>query len=84
MIFFNPPLEFKPIRLAIFIFNFACDFALNAFFYLSDNISDRYNYGGIYRELYCIINNLTISLTSTIVSFLLLFFVNTLSQSSKK
>ena len=84
MIFFNPPLEFKPIRLAIFIFNFACDFALNAFFYLSDNISDRYNYEGIYRELYCIINNLTISLTSTIVTFLLLFFVNTLSQSSKK
>ena len=25
MIFFNPPLEFKPIRFAIFIFNFACD-----------------------------------------------------------
>ena len=23
MIFFNPPLEFKPIRFAIFIFNFA-------------------------------------------------------------
>ena len=44
MIFFNPPLEFKPIRFAIFIFNFACDQALNALFYLSGNISDKYHY----------------------------------------
>ena len=43
-IFFNPPLEFKPIRFAIFIFNFACDQALNALFYLSGNISDKYHY----------------------------------------
>ena len=84
MIFFNPPLEFKPIRFAIFIFNFACDYALNALFYLSDNISDRYHYEGIYRELYCIINNLTISITSTIVSSALLFFFNTLTQSTEK
>ena len=84
MIFFNPPLEFKPIRIAIFIFNFACDFALNALFYLSDNISDRYHYEGIYRELYTIVNNLTISLVSTIVSFALLFFFNTLTVSTSK
>ena len=84
MIFFNPPLEFKPIRIAIFIFNFACDYALNALFYLSDNISDRYHYDGIYRELYSLVNNLTISLTSTIVSFVLLFFFNTLTISTSK
>ena len=84
MIFFNPPLEFKPIRLAILIFNFACDYALNTLFYLSDNISDKYHYEGIYRELFCIINNLTISITSTIVSYVLLFFFNTLTQSTEK
>ena len=84
MIFFNPPLEFKHIRIAIFIFNFACDYALNALFYLSDNISDRYHYEGIYRELYSLVNNLTISLTSTIVSFVLLFFFNTLTISTSK
>ena len=84
MIFFNPPLEFKPIRFAIFIFNFACDYALNVLFYLSSNISDRYHYEDIYRELYSLINNLTINLTSTCVSFDLFFFFNTLSQSTQK
>ena len=71
MIFFNPLLEFKPKRFAIFIFNFACYYTLNALFYLNDNISDRYHYEDIYRELNSIINNLTISLTSTCVSFAL-------------
>ena len=84
MIFFNPPLEFKPIRFAILIFNFACDYALNALFYLSDNISDRYHYEGIYKELYSIVNNFTISLTSTIVSFSLVFFFNALTESTEK
>ena len=84
MIFFNPPLEFKPLRIAILIFSFACDYALNALFYLSDNISDKYHYEGLYRELFCIINNLTISISSTIVSSALLFFFKTLTQSTEK
>ena len=84
IIFFNPPLELKPIRLCVFIFSFACDFALNALFYLSDNISDKYHYTGAYRELYALVNNLTISLVSTVVSFILLFFFQSLTQSSKK
>ena len=83
MIFFNPPLEFKPIRFAIFIFNFACDQALNALFYLSSNISDRYHYEDIYRELYSLINNITKILISTCVSFALFFF-NTFTQSTQK
>ena len=74
MIFLNPPLEFKHLHLAIFIFNFSCDYSLNALFYLSDNIQDKNHYEGIYRELYYIINNLTISITSTIVNSVLLFF----------
>ena len=84
IIFFNPPLELKPIRICVFIFTYACDFALNALFYLSDNISDKYHYSGAYRELYTLVNNLTISISSTLVSFLLLYFFQTLTQSSGK
>ena len=84
MIIFDPPLELKPIRIAIFIFNFACDYALNALFYLSDNISDKYHYEGAYRELFSLINNLPISITSTLVSFILLFFFENLTQSTEK
>ena len=75
-------MELKPIRTCIFIFSFACDFALNALFYLSDNISDRYHYSGSLRELYSLINNITISLASAIISFLLLFFFSSLTQSN--
>ena len=84
IIFINPNLELKPIRICIFIFSFACDFALNALFYLSDNISDRYHYNGSLRELYSLINNITISITSAIISFLLLFFFTSLTQSSNE
>ena len=84
IIFFNPPLELKPLRLCIFIFSYSCDLALNALFYLSDNISDKYHYTGPYRELFSIINNITISLVSTIVSYILLYFFQSLTQSSDK
>ena len=84
IILFNPPLELKPIRIAVFIFSFACDFALNALFYLSDNISDKYHYEGEYRELFAVINNLAISIVSALVSFFLLFFFESLTQSSGK
>ena len=49
LIFFNPPLELKPLRISIFIFNYICDLSLNAIFYLSDNISDIYHYTGAYK-----------------------------------
>ena len=84
IIFYNPPLELKPMRLCIFIFNFACDFALNALFYLSENISDKYHYTGAYRELYALANNLTISLVSTIVTFILLYFFESLTKSNSR
>ena len=82
IIFFNPPLELKPLRLCIFIFNYVCDLALNALFYLSSNISDKYHYTGANKLLFSIINNITKSITSTIVSFILLFFFQSLTQSS--
>jgi hypothetical protein len=82
IIFFNPPLELRPLRVCIFIFNYACDLALNALFYLSNKISDKYHFSGANRLLFSLINNITISLASTIVSFVLLTFFHTLIQSS--
>jgi len=84
LIFFNPPLELKPLRICIFIFSYTLDISLNAFFYLSENISDKYNYKGNYRILFSLINNLAISLVSTIVSSILMILFQSLSESSDK
>ena len=84
IIVLNPPLELKPLRICIFIFSYACDIALNAFFFLSDNISDKYHYIGDNRLLYSLINNLSISLISAFFSFILLCFFQSLVQSSNK
>ena len=77
-------MELKPLRICIFIFNFSCDLALNALFYFSDNISDKYHYTGKHKLLFTLINNITISLASVIVSFILLTFFQALTQSTNK
>ena len=79
--FFKSPLELQSIRLCLFLFNYSCDFALNAFFYLNENISDRYHYKGENLFFYSIINNLTISLSCAIVSFLLSNLLSYLTNS---
>ena len=76
------PLESRPLRICIFIFGYSCDIALNALFYLSDNISDSYHYTGENKLLYSLMNNLTISFFSTIFSYILLFIFNYLIQSN--
>ena len=43
------------------------EIALNCFFYLSDNISDKYHYKGKSAILFSLTNNITISLVSSIV-----------------
>ena len=82
IIIFKSPLESRPLRICIFIFNYSCDIALNALFYLSDNISDSYHYTGENKLLYSLMNNLTISFFSAIFSYILLFFFNSLIQSN--
>ena len=79
--FFKSPLELQSIRLCLFLFNYSCDFALNAFFYLNENISDRYHYKGENLFFYSIINNLTISLSCAIFSFLLSNLLSFLTNS---
>ena len=84
LFYFNPPLELKPLRICVFIFHFSCDLALNALFYLSDNISDNYHYIGQYKLLHMLINNINISLVSIVVTYILLSFLQALTQSSNK
>ena len=84
IIFIHPPLELKPLRICIFLFNYECDLALNALFYVTDNISDNYHYTGPNKILFSLINNFIISFASTSVSFLLLYFFENLTQSSDK
>ena len=82
--YYQQPLELKPLRILMFIFSNACDIALNCFFYLSDNISDKYHYEGKSAILFSITNNITISLVSSIVGFCLIYFSQSLVQSSDK
>ena len=79
--FFKSPLEVPAIRLCLFLFNYSCDFALNAFFYLNQKISDRYHYQGENLFFYSIVNNMTISITSTLCSFLLFNLLSLLTNS---
>ena len=79
--FFKCPLERQPLCLSLFIFSYSCDFALNALFYLNENISDKYHYQGENLYFYTLINNLTISIASTIFSYLLIKLLNCLTNS---
>ena len=81
---YKQPLELKPLRICMFLFNISCDIALNAFFYLSDNISNKYHYKGANQFLFSLTNNLTISVVSAIIGFLLIFFFQNLVQSTNK
>ena len=73
--FFKSDIEPFTLRLCFFIFNNSCNFALNAVFYFNNKISDRYQYSGDNLYLYSFINNITITITSTFISygFMILF-----------
>ena len=79
--FFRTPLESQSIRISLFIFNYSCDFAFNALFYFNDKISDKYHYEGDSLYLFMLINNITITLFSIGVSYLLVKFLNILTNS---
>ena len=79
--FFKAPLELQPLRLSIFIFSYSCDFALNALFYLNEKISDKYHYEGESLYIFTLINNMTVSIFSTVSSYLLVKSLNLLTDS---
>ena len=82
--FFKSSLESQSLRFSIFIFNYSCDFALNTFFYLNQKISDRYHYEGHSLFFFTIVNNITITLVSTLFSYFLVKFLNILTNSKDK
>ena len=79
--FLKSPLELKTIRLCIFIFIYSCDFALNTLFYFNEKISDKYNYKGDNIIWFNILNNLTITFTSSILSFFIVVILQLLTNS---
>jgi hypothetical protein len=79
--YINSPLDLKPIKLCIFIFIYSCDFALNTLFYFSEKISDKYNYKGTNIFWFNLINNLSISLFSSIISFIIVTILVLLTNS---
>ena len=81
---YQQPLELKPLRICIFLFNLSIDIALNALFYLSDNISDKYHYKGNNQFLFSLTNNIAISVVSTIIGFILIYLFQLLIQSTNK
>ena len=58
--------------------------ALNSFFYSNQNISDKYHYNGKNLRLFVLINNLRISLFSTIFIILIIKFLSVLTHSKRR
>ena len=79
---FQAPLENQFIRLSLFIFQTACYFALNSLFYLNTNISEKYHYEGDNLYLFILVNNLVISIFSTLFYYLLGQFLYFLTNST--
>ena len=81
--FFYSPLESQPLRLSIFIFTYSCDFAFNALFYSNDNISEKYHYDGDSLYQFLLINDIVKTSVSVVVSYLMVKFLNYLTNSKK-
>ena len=78
---FKSPLEIKSLKYSLFIFSYLSDFALNALFYFNQNISDKYHYKGENLYWFSLLNNLIISIFSTLVSYLLVRILGVLTNS---
>ena len=78
------PLEIKSLRISLFLFNYSCDFALNAFFYSNQKISDKYHYTGNNLLWFSLINNLLISFSSALFSIILVGLLNILTNSKRE
>jgi len=79
--FFKSSLEIKSLKYSLFIFSYSSDLALNALFYFSQNISDKYHYKGENLYWFSLLNNLIISIISTLVSYLLVRILGFLTNS---
>ena len=81
---FKSPLELQSLRICLLIFIYSSNFALNTMFYFSDKISDKYHYKNNNLFLFTIINNLSISLISTLLSTIIITFLRAMTNSRNK
>ena len=81
--FFKTDLELFTLRAFLLIFCFSSEFAFNALFYFSSKISDRYNYEGDNLIIFTFVNNLTITIFSIFVSFVLRLMLKYLINSRR-
>jgi hypothetical protein len=72
IILFKTPLDLKPVRFCLFLFNYSCDLALNTIFYTNENISDKYHYDGNSLLIFSFVNNMVKIITSSLVGLLLI------------
>ena len=72
IILFKTPLDQKPIRFCLFLFNYSCDLALNTIFYSNENISDKYHYEGNNLLMFSLVNNIVKIIISSLLSKLLI------------
>ena len=72
LILFRTPMNLKILHFSLFLFLFSCDLAFNSIFYSNKNISDKYHYEGDNIYFFTMINDITESLSSTIVSLVLI------------
>jgi len=83
IIYIKSPLELKSLRLCVFVFMYTCDLTFNTLFYFNSNISDRYHYEGKSLFWFSLFNNFSITIISSILSFLLSITLNFLTNSKE-
>ena len=71
ILLFKTPLDLRPLRFCNFIFSYSSDLAFNTIFYTAQNISERYHYQGKNVFIFSLINNLIISIISSVVGLIL-------------
>ena len=82
--FFNSPFEIKSLHICLLIFIYSCNFSLNALFYFSSKISEKYHYKGKDIYAFTLINNISISIISTLLSSVMVLLLKFLITSKNK
>ena len=77
IILFHTPLDLRSLRICNLIFSLSCDLAFNTLFYTNQKISEKYHYKGKDLFLFSLINNIVISVFSSLSG---LVMVNILQQ----
>jgi hypothetical protein len=83
LLYIKSPLELTSLRLCIFVFMYSCDLTFNTLFYFNSNISDRYHYEGKSLFWFSLLNNLSITIISSILSFFLSITLEFLTNSKE-